>query len=138
MSAPARPIESSGEWSPRGDHRRPSSWRLQYPASLVPIQAACLRTGHAPYHGGVTWSGTPDATGARIAVAQLHGGGHALRIVRRPDRGDAAASRPGVAAASVDLDSARAVVEYDPSAIDVEAAPCRRRRGRVLRRLPAG
>ena len=66
----------------------------------------------------MTSSGTPSAD--QIAVAQftvegMHCGSCASRSSRRPST-----ERDGVTAAFVDLDSARAVVEYDPSALDVE------------------
>ncbi len=63
--------------------------------------------------------GTPGTPGAQVAVAQLtvegmHCSSCAALIEETLDE------REGVTAAAVDLDSARAVVEYDPSALDVE------------------
>jgi len=75
-------------------------------------------TGHAPYHGGVTSSGTPE-TDAQIAVAQLTVEGmHCGSCVALIE--ETLNEREGVTAALVDLDSARAVIEYDPSTLDVE------------------
>ena len=67
----------------------------------------------------MTWSGTPDATGARIAVAQLTVEGmHCGSCVALIE--ETLNEREGVTAALVDLDSAHAVIEYDPSTLDVE------------------
>jgi copper chaperone CopZ len=67
----------------------------------------------------VTSSGTPEAGGARIVVAQLTVEGmHCGSCVALIE--ETLNEREGVTAALVDLDSARAVVEYDPSTLDVE------------------
>jgi copper chaperone CopZ len=71
------------------------------------------------YHGGVATSGPSDTSGAQIAVTQLtvegmHCGSCAALIEETLNE------REGVTAAVVDLDSARAVIEYDPSTLDVE------------------
>ena len=71
------------------------------------------------YHGAVTSSGTSDTTGAQSAVAQLtidgmHCGSCVALIEETLNELD------GVMAALVDLDSARAVVEYDPSMLGVD------------------
>jgi copper chaperone CopZ len=76
-------------------------------------------TGQSQYHGGVTSSGTPDTPGAHIAVAQLTVEGmHCGSCVALIE--ETLNEREGVTAALVDLDSARAVIEYDPSTLDVE------------------
>jgi copper chaperone CopZ len=67
----------------------------------------------------VTSSGTPGTPGAQIAIAQLtvegmHCGSCVLLIE------ETLKEREGVAGALIDLDSARAVVEYDPSTLSVE------------------
>lgn len=63
----------------------------------------------------VTSSGTPSAD--QIAVAQFTVEGmHCGSCVSLIE--EALTERDGVKAALVDLDSARAVVEYDPSALD--------------------
>ena len=80
---------------------------------------ACLWTGQAPYHGGVTPSGTPGTPGAPVTVAQLTVEGmHCGSCVALIE--ETLNEREGVTAALVDLDSARAVIEYDPSTLDVE------------------
>ncbi len=71
------------------------------------------------YHGEVTSSGIPDAPDAQIAVAQLTVEGmHCGSCVALIE--ETLNERDGVTAALVDLDSARAVIEYDPSTLDVE------------------
>lgn len=76
-------------------------------------------TGQAQYHGGVTSSVTPDTPGAQIVVAQLTVEGmHCGSCVALIE--ETLNEREGVTAALVDLDSARAVIEYDPSMLDVE------------------
>jgi copper chaperone len=63
----------------------------------------------------VTSSGTPSAD--QVAVAQFTVEGmHCGSCVSLIE--ETLAERDGVKAAFVDLDSARAVVEYDPSALD--------------------
>ena len=60
-----------------------------------------------------------DTAGARIAVAQLTVEGmHCGSCVALIE--ETLSEREGVTAALVDLDSSRAVIEYDPSALDVE------------------
>ncbi|MGO8823780.1 MAG: heavy-metal-associated domain-containing protein [Acidimicrobiales bacterium] len=66
----------------------------------------------------MTSSGTPDTPAAQIAVAQLTVEGmHCGSCVALIE--ETLNERDGVTAALVDLDSARAVVEYDPSTLDV-------------------
>ena len=68
---------------------------------------------------GVTTSEALDTPGAEVAVAQLTVEGmHCGSCVALIE--ETLTERDGVRAASVDLDSARAVVEYDPSTVDVE------------------
>lgn len=72
--------------------------------------------GNTPgnYHGLVTSSGTSSAN--QIAVAQFTVEGmHCGSCVSLIE--ETLAERDGVKVALVDLDSARAVVEYDPSAL---------------------
>ena len=67
----------------------------------------------------VTTSGPLDTSGAQIAVAQLTVEGmHCGSCVALIE--ETLNEREGVTAALVDLDSARAVIEYDPSTLDVE------------------
>ena len=67
----------------------------------------------------VTSSGTSDTPGAQIAVARLTVEGmHCGSCVALIE--ETLNEREGVTAALVDLDSARAVIEYDPSTLDVE------------------
>lgn len=69
--------------------------------------------------GPVTTSGPLDTSGARIAVAQLTVEGmHCGSCVALIE--ETLNEREGVTAALVDLASARAVIEYDPSTLDVE------------------
>jgi copper ion binding protein len=67
----------------------------------------------------VTSSGTSDTPGAQIAVAQLTVKGmHCGSCVALIE--ETLNEREGVRAVLVDLDTARAVIEYDPSTLDVE------------------
>jgi copper chaperone CopZ len=67
----------------------------------------------------VTSSGTPGTTGAQIAVAQLTVEGmHCGSCVALIE--ETLNEREGVTAALIDLDSGRAVVEYNPSTLEVE------------------
>ena len=67
----------------------------------------------------MTSSGTPGTPSAQIAVALLSVEGmHCGSCVALIE--ETLNERGGVTAASVDLDSARAVIEYDPSTLDVE------------------
>jgi copper chaperone CopZ len=60
-----------------------------------------------------------DTSGAQIAVAQLTVEGmHCGSCVALIE--ETLNERAGVTAALVDLDSARAVIEYDPSTLDLE------------------
>jgi P-type Cu+ transporter len=69
--------------------------------------------------GGVTTSEALGTPGAEVAVAQLTVEGmHCGSCVALIE--ETLTERDGVMAASVDLDSARAVIEYDPSTLDVE------------------
>lgn len=69
--------------------------------------------------GAVTTSERPDAPADGVAVAQLTVEGmHCGSCVALIE--ETLAEREGVRAASVDLDAARAVVQYDPSTLDVE------------------
>jgi copper chaperone CopZ len=75
---------------------------------------------HAQYHRGVTSSGTPETPSAKSAVARLTVEGmHCGSCVALIE--ETLNEREGVTAASVDLDSARAMIAYDPSTLDVEA-----------------
>lgn len=61
-----------------------------------------------------------DKSATKVSVAQLsvegmHCGSCAALIE------ETLGQRPGVTAAQIDLDSARAVVEYDPSTLDADA-----------------
>jgi copper chaperone len=72
----------------------------------------------APYHGEVTSSATSETPGAAIAVVRLAVEGmHCGSCVALIE--ETLNEREGVTAALVDLDSARAVIEYDPSMLDV-------------------
>jgi copper chaperone CopZ len=67
----------------------------------------------------MTTSGTAGTPGARVAVAQLTVEGmHCGSCVALIE--ETLSEREGITAALVDLDSARAVIEYDPSTLDVE------------------
>lgn len=67
----------------------------------------------------MTTSGASGTAGAPVAVAQLTVEGmHCGSCVALIE--ETLTDREGVSAALVDLDSARAVIEYDPSALDVE------------------
>ena len=71
------------------------------------------------YHGDVTTPEAPGTPGAEVAVAQLTVEGmHCGSCVALIE--ETLSERAGVTAALVDLGSARAVVEYDPSTLDVE------------------
>jgi copper chaperone CopZ len=68
---------------------------------------------------GVTTSGPQDTPPAQVAVAQLTVEGmHCGSCVALIE--ETLTERQGVTAALVDLDSTRAVIEYDPSTLDVE------------------
>ena len=67
----------------------------------------------------MTSSGTSDTPGAQIAVAQMTVEGmrygSCVALIE-----ETLNEREGITAALADLDSARAVIEYDPSTLDVE------------------
>ena len=72
----------------------------------------------SPYDIAVTASEPADTPGAGVAVAQLTVEGmHCGSCVALIE--ETLAEREGVTAALVDLESARAVIEYDPSTLDV-------------------
>lgn len=78
-----------------------------------------VRGAQTQYHERVTTSGPSGTAGAQVAVAQLTVEGmHCASCVALIE--ETLTEREGVTAALVDLDSARAVIEYDPSTLDVE------------------
>jgi Cu+-exporting ATPase len=67
----------------------------------------------------VTSSQSPGTSSVQVAVAQLSVEGmHCGSCVALIE--ETLSEREGVKAAAVDLDTGRAVIEYDPSALDVE------------------
>ncbi len=102
-----------------GAPRRPELTPLPPRPVAADLRPAWFETAEGEYHGPVTWSGTPDTSGVQIAVAQLTVEGmHCGSCVALIE--ETLNEREGVTAALVDLDSGRAVIEYDPSTLDVE------------------